>query len=83
MLLLKCSAHYLSNCLNYILSNNLSNCLSDYSNENPSCRFREKLQKTFFLENGITEDKMSLRTSALAHLIQNKLYLQYIFIILL
>ena len=38
---------------------------------------------TFFLENAITEDKMSLKTFALAHFIQNKLYLQYIFIILL
>ena len=38
---------------------------------------------TIFLENDITEDKMSLRISALAHFIQNKLYLQYIFIILL
>ena len=51
--------------------------------ENPSWGFREKLQQTFFLENAITEDNMSLRASALAHFIQNKLYLQYIFIILL
>ena len=36
-----------------------------------------------FLENAIIEDKMSLRTSALAYFIQNKIYLQYIFIILL
>ena len=40
-------------------------------------------EKTFFLENAITENKMALRTSALAYFIQNKLYLQYILIILL
>ena len=34
-------------------------------------------RKTFFLENAITEDKMRLRTSALADFIQNKLYLQF------
>ena len=34
--------------------------------------------KLFFIENAITEDEMTLRTSALAHFIQNKLYLQYI-----
>ena len=39
-------------------------------------------QLLFFL-NAITEDKMSLRISALAYFIQNRLYLQYIFIILL
>ena len=39
--------------------------------------------KLFFLDNAITEEKMSLRASALAHFIQNKLYLQYILIILL
>ena len=45
--------------------------------------YRGRLRQTVCLENAITEDKMSLRTSALAHFIQNKLYLQYIFIILL
>ena len=39
------------------------------SHENPSCGLAEKLQETFFLENGITEDKMSLRTAILAHFI--------------
>ena len=53
------------------------------SHENPSCGLRERLQQTVFHENPISEDKTSLRTSALAHFIQNKLYLQYIFIILL
>ena len=39
--------------------------------------------KAAFPENVITEDKMSLRTSASAPFIQNKLYLQYIFVIIL
>ena len=52
------------------------------AHENQSCGLREKLRQTF-VENAITENEMSLRTSALAHFIQNKLYLQYIFIILL
>ena len=39
--------------------------------------------KLFFLENAITENKMSLRTSALAYFLQNKLHLQYILTILL
>ena len=51
------------------------------SHENPSCGPRERLRQAVFLENAITEDKMSLRTSALAYFIQNKLYFQYIFII--
>ena len=38
----------------------------------------EKSNDNFFFENAITEDNVSLRTSALAHFIQNKLYLQYI-----
>ena len=42
-----------------------------------------KEKQAVFLENTITEDKMSLRIFALAYFIQNKLYLQYIFIILL
>ena len=46
-------------------------------------KFHERLRQAVFLENAITEDKMSLRISALADFIQNKLYLQYIFIILL
>ena len=49
----------------------------------PSCGPSERLQQAVFLENVITEDKMSLKTSALAYFIQNKLYLQYIFITLL
>ena len=50
------------------------------SHENLSRGPRERLREAVFLENAITEDKMSLRTSALAPFIQNKLYLQYIFI---
>ena len=46
-------------------------------------RYQRKVTTNFFLENAITEDKMSVRTSALAHFIQNKLDLQYILIILL
>ena len=40
-------------------------------------------RQAVFIENAITEDKMSLTISVLADFIQNKLYLQYIFIILL
>ena len=47
------------------------------------CGPREGLRQTVFLENAITKDKMSLMISALAYFIQNKLYLQYIFINLL
>ena len=46
-------------------------------------RSQKKVTTNFFLENAITEDKMSFRTSALAHFIQNKLHLQHILIILL
>ena len=46
-------------------------------------RFQRKVTQAVFLENPITEDKMSLTISALADFIQNKLYLQYIFIIIL
>ena len=53
------------------------------SHKNPSCGPRERLRQAVFSENAITEDKMSLRVSALASFIQNKLYLLYIFIILL
>ena len=42
------------------------------SHQNPSCGLGEKLQQTLFLK---------MLESALAHFIQNKLYLQYIFII--
>ena len=34
--------------------------------ENPSCDSRERLRQAVFLENAITDDKMNLRTSALA-----------------
>ena len=44
------------------------------SHENPSCGPRERLRQAVFLENAMTEYKMSLRTSALAYFIQNKLY---------
>ena len=44
------------------------------SYENPPCGPRERLRQIIFLENAISEDKMSLRTSALAHFIQNKLF---------
>ena len=53
------------------------------SHENPSCGLRERLRQTVFLENAISVNNMSLRTTPLSHFIQNKLYLQYIFIILL
>ena len=41
-----------------------------------------RLQQAVFLENAITENKMSLRIFALGYFIQNKLYLLYISIIL-
>ena len=40
-------------------------------------------RQAVFLESAITDDKVSLKTSALAPFIQSKLYLQYNFIVLL